>query len=108
MASFIGVKSLFYPVGLDCQTHPWWIAAAGVSPSVGLRPTYGETPAAILILIDAHSGPDRRAAVFVRPKKMHPDQQQLARELVRDGKSISAVARTFDVHPAMIYRVIER
>jgi transposase-like protein len=38
---------------------------------------------------------------------MRPDQQQLARELVRDGKSISAVARTFDVHPATIYRVIE-
>jgi transposase-like protein len=44
---------------------------------------------------------------FGRPKKMRPDQQQLARELVRDGKSISAVARTFDVHPATIYRVIE-
>jgi transposase-like protein len=38
---------------------------------------------------------------------MRPDQQELARELVRDGKSISAVARTFDVHPATIYRVIE-
>jgi transposase-like protein len=38
---------------------------------------------------------------------MRPDQQQVARELVRDGKSISAVARTFDVHPATIYRVIE-
>jgi transposase-like protein len=37
---------------------------------------------------------------------MRPDQQQVARELVRDGKSISAVARTFDVHPATIYRVI--
>jgi DNA invertase Pin-like site-specific DNA recombinase len=48
-----------------------------------------------------------RGVVFGRPKKMRPDQQQLARELVRDGKSISAVARTFDVHPATIYRVIE-
>jgi transposase-like protein len=38
---------------------------------------------------------------------MRPDQQELARELVRDAKSISAVARTFDVHPATIYRVIE-
>jgi transposase-like protein len=38
---------------------------------------------------------------------MRPDQQELARELVRDGKSISAVARTSDVHPATIYRVIE-
>jgi transposase-like protein len=38
---------------------------------------------------------------------MRPDQQQVARDLVRDGKSISAVARTFDVHPATIYRLIE-
>jgi DNA invertase Pin-like site-specific DNA recombinase len=45
--------------------------------------------------------------IFGRPKKMHLDQQELARELVRDGKSISAVARTFNVHPATIYRVIE-
>jgi transposase-like protein len=29
----------------------------------------------------------------------------MARELVRDGKSISAVSRTFDVYPATIYRV---
>jgi DNA invertase Pin-like site-specific DNA recombinase len=36
-----------------------------------------------------------RGVAFGRPKKMRPDQQQLARELVRDGKSISAVARTF-------------
>jgi transposase-like protein len=36
-----------------------------------------------------------------------PDQQELARELVRNGKSISVVARTFDVHPTTIYRIIE-
>jgi len=34
-------------------------------------------------------------------------QQELARELVRDGKSISAVARTFYAHPATIYRVLD-
>jgi DNA invertase Pin-like site-specific DNA recombinase len=48
-----------------------------------------------------------RGVAFGRPKKMRPDQQQVARDLVRDGKSISAVARTFDVHPATIYRLIE-
>jgi hypothetical protein len=37
---------------------------------------------------------------------MRPDQQELAREIVRDGKSISAVSRTLDVHPVTIYRVI--
>lgn len=29
---------------------------------------------------------------FGRPKKMQPGQQELARQLVHDGKSISAVA----------------
>ena len=48
-----------------------------------------------------------RGVAFGRPKKMPPDQQQLARDLVRDGKSISAVARTFNVHPATIYRVLD-
>ena len=33
--------------------------------------------------------------------------RQGTRQLVPEGKSISAVARTFDVHPATIYRVIE-
>ncbi len=48
-----------------------------------------------------------RGVAFGRPKKMQPDQQELARDLVRDGKSISAVARTFNVHPATIYRVLD-
>ena len=58
----------------------------------------------------AHSGrlaAKARGVTFGRPQKMRPDQQELARELVWDGKSISAVARTFDVHPATIYRVID-
>ena len=48
-----------------------------------------------------------RGVAFGRPKKLRPDQRELAQELVRDGKSISAVAKTFNVHPATIYRVIE-
>jgi transposase-like protein len=38
---------------------------------------------------------------------MQPDQKDLARELIREGKSISAVARTFNVHPATIYRCLD-
>ncbi len=48
-----------------------------------------------------------RGVAFGRPKKMRPDQAELARQLVLEGKSISAVARTFNVHPATIYRCIE-
>jgi hypothetical protein len=38
-----------------------------------------------------------RCGAFGRPKKMRPDQRELAGELVRDGKSISAVAGTFNI-----------
>jgi DNA invertase Pin-like site-specific DNA recombinase len=49
----------------------------------------------------------KRGVLFGRPKKMRPDQQQLAQELLKQGRSISAVARTFNVHPATIYRIRE-
>ena len=49
----------------------------------------------------------QRGVAFGRPPKMRPDQRQLARQLIEDGKSVSEVARTFNVHPATIYRCIE-
>jgi DNA invertase Pin-like site-specific DNA recombinase len=49
----------------------------------------------------------KRGVLFGRPKKMRPDQQQLAQELLKQGRSISEVARTFNVHPATIYRIRE-
>ena len=65
----------------------------------------------ILILSRTEEGrlvAQARGVTFGRPKKMPLDQQQLARDLVAQGKSISAVARTFNVHPATIYRVLDR
>lgn len=64
-------------------------------------------------LIHSRTDDGRRAAMargvtFGRPRKMRHDQQALARELVREGKSISEVARTFNVHPATIYRCIDQ
>jgi DNA invertase Pin-like site-specific DNA recombinase len=47
-----------------------------------------------------------RGVAFGRPGKLKPDQKNLARELVKEGQSISVVARTFNVHPATIYRCI--
>jgi len=34
-------------------------------------------------------------------------QQALVRELINQGQSVSQVARTFNVHPATIYRCRE-
>lgn len=48
-----------------------------------------------------------RGVAFGRPPKMRSDQRQLARQLIEDGKSVSEVARTFNVHPATIYRCID-
>jgi len=54
-------------------------------------------------LIDAR----KRGVAFGRPRKMRSDQQELALELIKRGKSINEVARTFNVHPATIYRCLE-
>ena len=54
-------------------------------------------------LVDAR----KRGVAFGRPRKLRRDQQELALELLKQGKSVSAVAKTFNVHPATIYRCLE-
>jgi DNA invertase Pin-like site-specific DNA recombinase len=56
---------------------------------------------------DGRQAAKARGVAFGRPRKLRPEQQELVREVLREGKSISAVARTFNVHPATIYRCIE-
>jgi DNA invertase Pin-like site-specific DNA recombinase len=63
-------------------------------------------------LVRSRTEDGRRAALargvaFGRPRKMSNRQAVLARELVHEGRSISEVARTFNVHPATIYRCLE-
>ena len=48
----------------------------------------------------------RRGVSFGRPQKLRSDQKTLVLALVQEGKSISAVARTFNVHPATIHRCL--
>jgi len=48
----------------------------------------------------------RRGVSFGRPGKLRPDQKALALALVQEGRSISEVARTFNVHPATIHRCL--
>ena len=45
---------------------------------------------------------------FGRPRRMRHDQQALARELVREGESISEVARTLNLHPTTIRRCLSQ
>jgi DNA invertase Pin-like site-specific DNA recombinase len=47
-----------------------------------------------------------RGVLFGRPQKLRSDQKTLVLALVEEGKSISAVARTFNVHPATIHRCL--
>ena len=49
-----------------------------------------------------------RGVAFGRPSKLRNDQKELVLELVNTGQSISAIARTFNVHPATIYRCINK
>jgi len=48
----------------------------------------------------------KRGVRFGRPKKMNEDQQKLAQRLLREGKSVREVARTFSAHPATLYRLL--
>jgi DNA invertase Pin-like site-specific DNA recombinase len=50
----------------------------------------------------------RRGVSFGRPPKLRPDQEALAIALVQEGRSISEVARTFNVHPATIHRCLNK
>ena len=62
-----------------------------------------------LILTRTQEGRDAaqaRGVAFGRPSKLRADQKDIVRDLVKNGQSISTVARTFNVHPATIYRCL--
>jgi DNA invertase Pin-like site-specific DNA recombinase len=42
---------------------------------------------------------------FGRPRKLNPDQVQVASQLIAEGKAVRDIARTFNVHEATIYRL---
>jgi DNA invertase Pin-like site-specific DNA recombinase len=48
----------------------------------------------------------KRGVRFGRPKKKNADQQKLALRLLKEGKSVREVARTFSIHPATLYRIV--
>jgi DNA invertase Pin-like site-specific DNA recombinase len=48
----------------------------------------------------------KRGVRFGRPKKMNANQRDLAKRLLKEGKSVREVARTFSVHPAILYRIL--
>ena len=48
-----------------------------------------------------------RGVAFGRPSKLRQDQKEVVRDLVKSGQSIASVARTFNVHPATIYRCLD-
>src|SRR5437588_12267252 len=61
-------------------------------------------------LIRERTGAGRQAAKqrgvkFGRPQKLNKEQQTLALRLLKEGKSVNEVAKTFKVHTATIYRI---
>ena len=63
-------------------------------------------------LIRERTGAGREAAKkrgvrFGRPRKLNPEQMQLVRRLLDEGRSVRELAKTFDVHIATIYRLVE-
>lgn len=47
----------------------------------------------------------QRGIRFGRPKKMNEEQKFLAKRLLEENKSVSEIAKTFNVHRATIYRL---
>lgn len=47
----------------------------------------------------------KRGVRFGRPRKLNADQIRLAQRLVAEGKSVTEIAGTFEVHVATIYRL---
>ena len=47
----------------------------------------------------------KRGVRFGRPEKMNEEQKSLARRLLQEDKSVSEIAKTFNVHKATIYRL---
>ena len=47
----------------------------------------------------------QRGVRFGRPRKLNPDQTQVASQLLSEGKAVRDIARTFNVHEATIYRL---
>lgn len=50
----------------------------------------------------------KRGVHFGRPKKMNEDKKLLVNHLISEGKSISEIAKTFNVHNATIYRLLNK
>ena len=49
----------------------------------------------------------QRGVRFGRPEKMNDEQKLLAKRLLQEEKSVSEVAKTFNVHKATIYRLLD-
>ena len=47
----------------------------------------------------------QRGVRFGRPEKMNEEQKLLAKRLLQEEKSVSEIAKTFNVHKATIYRL---
>ncbi|BCA93722.1 resolvase [Legionella antarctica] len=50
----------------------------------------------------------QRGVRFGRPEKMNEEQKVLAKRLLQEEKSVSEVAKTFNVHKATIYRLLDQ
>ena len=50
----------------------------------------------------------QRGVRFGRPEKMNEEQKLLAKRLLQEEKSVSEIAKTFNVHKATIYRLLDQ
>ena len=95
--------------GIQSLDEPW---ADSTSPSeMMIMSIFGdiaefERSLILTLTQEGREAAKARGVAFGRPPKLKNDQKKLVLELVNTGKSISAVARAFNVHSATIYRCI--
>ncbi len=96
--------------GMQSLDEPW----AGTTSPAGkmILTVFGGIAEFERSLILARTEEGRKAAMargvaFGRPAKLRDDQKEVVHELVNAGRSISSVARTFDVHPVTICRCVK-
>jgi len=67
----------------------------GITPYVEVMPMLGREAAM------------KRGVRFGRPGKLNPEQQRQILRLLGKGKPVQEVAKTFGVHTATIYRLLQ-
>jgi DNA invertase Pin-like site-specific DNA recombinase len=94
--------------GFESLSEPWANTATNAGPTImNVFAGFAEFERALLRerMRAGREDAKQRGVRLGRPRKLAPDQVQVACRLLADGEPIRNVAKTFNVHEATIYRL---